>query len=38
MGTPGRLITYTPFKLTFFKYLLNVHLEEKLGVAEGKED
>lgn len=36
IGIPGRLIKYAPFKLTFFKYLLNIHLEKKLGAAQGK--
>lgn len=27
-----------PFKLTFFKYLLNIHLEEKLAATEEKEE
>lgn len=38
VGTPSRLIIYALFQLTFFKYLLNMHLEEKLGAAEGKEE
>lgn len=28
---------YTPSKLTFPEYWLNIQLEEKMGAAEGKE-
>lgn len=36
--TPGRLTIHATFQMTFFKYLPNTHLEEKLGAAKGKEE